>query len=126
MQAPVGNDAHVLAGAALGPAEARHRRLAASCEQILAPPRKALDNGKGSIGKLLNDDELYRKANNTIDQLNQIVSDINNGKGSAGKLLKDEQLYRNANETIAKASGFLAALKLQPQQEYFLPAPSVD
>jgi phospholipid/cholesterol/gamma-HCH transport system substrate-binding protein len=66
--------------------------------------------GKGTIGKLINDDALYLSALNTvsnlqgtstdikltIDQARNVIADINAGHGTLGKLAKDEQLY---NET---------------------------
>ena len=55
-----------------------------------------VSNGKGSIGKLISDDELYRKVNGTVDKLNGMIDDLNAGKGTAGKFLKDEALYKNA------------------------------
>jgi phospholipid/cholesterol/gamma-HCH transport system substrate-binding protein len=61
-----------------------------------------LQNGKGTVGKLLNDPELYNKATSTIDQLQKVVADLNAGKGSAGKLLHDDELYNRLNDTSAK------------------------
>lgn len=63
--------------------------------------------GKGTIGKLLQDEQLYAKAVETVenlsrtsdeiqpllDQARAIVADINAGKGTLGKLTKDETLY---------------------------------
>ena len=66
--------------------------------------------GKGTVGKLINDDALYLSAINavsnlqstsaeiklTIDQARNVIDGINAGHGTLGKLAKDEQLY---NET---------------------------
>jgi para-aminobenzoate synthetase component 1 len=41
-------------------------------------------------------------------------------------IVADSDAAAEYDETIAKASGFLAALNLQSQREYFLPAPSAD
>ena len=60
-----------------------------------------VSNGKGSLGKLVVSDELYRSANDTITRLNAIIDDLNAGKGTAGKLLKDPAIYNHANDTIA-------------------------
>lgn len=70
--------------------------------------------GEGTVGKLINDDELYNKAIAAVDNLNkstadlkplfddarltldgakQTIAGINRGEGSLGKLLKDEKLY---------------------------------
>ncbi|WP_350449026.1 MlaD family protein [Paracidobacterium acidisoli] len=62
----------------------------------------ALNNGKGSIGMLINDPTLYKKAVGTFDQLQSLVDQISNGKGSIGKLVSDDTLYNRANETIGK------------------------
>jgi len=63
--------------------------------------RKPGGSGKGTLGKLFSDEELYNKANATVDKLNLVIDDLNAGKGSAGKFLKDPTLYNNANDTIA-------------------------
>lgn len=66
--------------------------------------------GKGTVGKLINDDALYVSALSTIsnlqstgteikltlDQARNVIEEINAGKGTLGKLAKDEKLY---NET---------------------------
>ncbi|MEO6034073.1 MAG: MlaD family protein [Verrucomicrobiota bacterium] len=66
--------------------------------------------GKGTVGKLINDDALYLTAINTvsnlqatsteikltIDQARNVIDEINAGHGTLGKLAKDEKLY---NET---------------------------
>ena len=57
--------------------------------------------GKGTLGKLLVDDELYQQSEHYRDKLNVVIDDINAGKGTAGKFLKDPALYDNANKTIA-------------------------
>ncbi len=76
-----------------------------SLNVILAKMNIIVDNikdGKGTVGKLINDPEMYNKATLTIDQLQKVVADLNAGKGSAGKLLHDDELYNRLNETSAK------------------------
>ncbi len=67
-------------------------------------------DGKGTVGKLINDDALYTSALSTvsnlqststeikltIDRARSVIDDINAGQGTLGKLAKDEKLY---NET---------------------------
>jgi phospholipid/cholesterol/gamma-HCH transport system substrate-binding protein len=57
-------------------------------------------SGKGSLGKLLVSDELYRNTNDVVAKLNAIVDDLNAGKGTVGKFLKDPSLHNNADATI--------------------------
>ena len=37
-----------------------------------------INNGKGTAGKLLTNDELYNKINNTITSLDSLINDIKN------------------------------------------------
>ena len=67
-----------------------------SLNVILAKMNKIVDNiqpGKGSVGMLINDPELYNKATATVNQLQILTTNLNAGKGSIGKLLNDDQLY---------------------------------
>jgi len=64
--------------------------------------------GKGTIGKLINDEALYHSALSAVTNLNEtasdvkltinqakaVMADINEGKGTLGKLTKDEALYK--------------------------------
>jgi len=70
----------------------------------------SLNSDKGSVGMLINDPVLYKKAVSTLNQLSSIVDDINNGKGSVGKLLKDDTMYNRLNDMITKADNITTAL----------------
>ncbi|MGI8884560.1 MAG: MlaD family protein [Pyrinomonadaceae bacterium] len=65
-----------------------------------------LNQGKGSAGKFLKDEQLYEDARNTLarfnstaEKLDVILGDAQSGKGTIGKLLTDESLYNNINQT---------------------------
>ena len=58
-----------------------------------------VDNGQGTIGRLVNNDELYVELNQAVTQLRQIVGGVKEGKGTLGKLVVDSGLYDNANAT---------------------------
>jgi phospholipid/cholesterol/gamma-HCH transport system substrate-binding protein len=62
----------------------------------------ALNTGKGSIGKLINDPSLYNRAIGTLNEIQGLVDQISNGKGSIGKLIADDTLYDRANSTVGK------------------------
>jgi phospholipid/cholesterol/gamma-HCH transport system substrate-binding protein len=59
---------------------------------------KNIRDGKGTVGRLFNDEALYNNLNATITDAEQLATQIKSGKGSAGKFIYDEQLYDNANE----------------------------
>jgi phospholipid/cholesterol/gamma-HCH transport system substrate-binding protein len=78
-----------------------------SLNVILAKMNTIVDNlqsGKGSIGQLINNPDLYNKANATVDELHKLTVSLNGGKGTVGKLVNDPSLYNRLNETATKLS----------------------
>jgi phospholipid/cholesterol/gamma-HCH transport system substrate-binding protein len=72
---------------------------------ILAKLNTVVDNlqeGKGSIGQLISNPDLYNKAIKTVDELNTLEVNLNNGRGSIGKLMTDDALYNNLNKAAEK------------------------
>jgi len=61
-----------------------------------------IENGQGSIGKLISDPTLYNRLNSTLQQVQGMVGDIANGKGSVGKLIYSDEMYNKLNGTIDK------------------------
>jgi len=81
---------------------------------ILAKMNTIVDNlqsGKGSVGKLINDPELYDKANATVDELHTLEVNLNNGRGSVGKLMTDDTLYNRLNLAADKFDKIASALQ---------------
>jgi phospholipid/cholesterol/gamma-HCH transport system substrate-binding protein len=58
---------------------------------------KNVREGKGTVGRLFNDEALYNNLNATIRDAEDLAQQIKSGKGSAGKFIYDEALYNNAN-----------------------------
>lgn len=70
-----------------------------------------LNQGKGTAGKFLKDEQLYEDARNTLAKFNStaakldvILGDAQSGKGTIGKLLTDETLYNNVNQTASNVN----------------------
>jgi phospholipid/cholesterol/gamma-HCH transport system substrate-binding protein len=61
-----------------------------------------LQSGKGSIGQLISNPDLYNKVNATVDELHRLTLNLNNGKGSIGKLVSDDALYNKLSDTAAR------------------------
>ena len=81
---------------------------------ILAKMNNIVDNletGKGSVGKLINDPELYNKATATVDGIHQLEVDLNNGRGSIGKLMTDDSLYNRLDLAADKFDKIAGALQ---------------
>ncbi|RXH55088.1 MlaD family protein [Granulicella sibirica] len=80
---------------------------------ILAKMNTIVDNlssGKGSVGQLINNPDLYNKANATVDELHTLTKNLNSGHGSVGKLINDDELYNRLNGTVAKLSDIANSL----------------
>jgi phospholipid/cholesterol/gamma-HCH transport system substrate-binding protein len=58
--------------------------------------------GKGTVGKLLTDDTLFREATGSMTNLHQILIKINNGQGSIGQLINDDSALRNVKLALEK------------------------
>lgn len=58
--------------------------------------------GKGSIGKLLVDEELYNRLLGTVNEVQQLAAALNSDKGTIGKLIYDDQLYNDVRGTVAR------------------------
>jgi phospholipid/cholesterol/gamma-HCH transport system substrate-binding protein len=54
--------------------------------------------GKGSMGKLIYDEGLYKKMDSTITAAQKMMDNVQKGQGTLGKLMSDETLY---NRTVA-------------------------
>ena len=76
-----------------------------SLNVILAKLNTIVDNlqsGKGSVGQLINNPDLYNKANATVDELHKLAQNLNGGKGTVGKLMNDDALYNRLNDTMGR------------------------
>lgn len=69
-----------------------------------------LQSGKGSVGQLINNPELYNKANATVNELLTLEKNLNKGRGSIGKLMTDDSLYNRLNDAAEKIDKITDAL----------------
>lgn len=84
-----------------------------SMNVILAKLDKIVDTiqaGQGSVGKIINDPELYDRATATISELNRLAANLNAGRGSAGKLLTDDAVYNHLNSAASKLDDIATSL----------------
>jgi phospholipid/cholesterol/gamma-HCH transport system substrate-binding protein len=89
-------------------------KLLASANTILTEIEKIVrqvELGKGTIGKLLVDEELYGKFLGITNEVAKLSQQINSGKGAIGKLLYDEALYSDVRKTLARADQMLLELQ---------------
>ena len=62
----------------------------------------AVQSGKGSVGKIINDPELYNRVNTIVTEFQRLTNQITEGKGSIGKLLYSDELYDKFNDSVTK------------------------
>jgi phospholipid/cholesterol/gamma-HCH transport system substrate-binding protein len=77
-----------------------------------------VNQGDGTLGKIVNDPELYRNLNSTlsetqatINELQAVAQKVRRGEGSAGKFLNDERLYNNLDRTTADLQAIATDLR---------------
>jgi phospholipid/cholesterol/gamma-HCH transport system substrate-binding protein len=84
-----------------------------SLNVILAKMNAVVDNlqaGKGSVGQLINNPDLYNKAIKTVDELDKLEVGLNEGRGSIGKLMTDDTMYNRLNDASGKLQSIADAL----------------
>lgn len=61
-----------------------------------------VNQGQGSLGKLIKDESLYRETTTAMTNLREILQKINQGQGSVGQLVNDPGFINNAKLTLQK------------------------
>jgi phospholipid/cholesterol/gamma-HCH transport system substrate-binding protein len=70
-----------------------------------------IESGQGSIGKLLVDDELYRRANMILSDVQKLTAALGSSQGTAGKLIYDDQLYNEIRGSVARVDSLMQGLQ---------------
>ncbi len=66
-----------------------------------------MKNGKGTIGKFVNDDSIYKNLNSASSNIENISRKINNGEGTIGKFVNNDSVYNNLNDTLKYIKKYL-------------------
>lgn len=72
-----------------------------------------VQQGKGTLGKLLTDDQAYNHLNRILANGDQIVSNVQSGQGTVGKLLMTDETSTKVDNAIDQVNDILANLKAQ-------------
>jgi phospholipid/cholesterol/gamma-HCH transport system substrate-binding protein len=67
-----------------------------------------INQGRGSLGKVVNNDELYRDTAETMKQVRKFVEDVGKGKGLFGTLVNDPAFRDQAVKTMAEMQSSFA------------------
>jgi phospholipid/cholesterol/gamma-HCH transport system substrate-binding protein len=69
-----------------------------------------VEAGKGNIGLLLKDDELYRRLNGIASEGQKLLSDVRTGSGSLSKLIYSDEFYQELRSPIRRIDKILGDL----------------
>jgi len=61
--------------------------------------------GRGTVGKLFTDEQVYREFAQLTAAINAVVADLNRGQGTMGKLLKDDKAYDSLQASLDNLAG---------------------
>jgi phospholipid/cholesterol/gamma-HCH transport system substrate-binding protein len=70
-----------------------------------------VEQGKGNIGKLLKDEELYDRLNGIASEGQSLLADVRKGQGTISKLIYDDALYQEIRSPIKRVDSLLADLQ---------------
>ncbi len=70
-----------------------------------------IEAGKGTIGKLLVDEELYKRFLGIAKEVQTLTGALNSGKGTLGKILHDEALYNDVRKSLGRMDQVIADLQ---------------
>lgn len=70
-----------------------------------------VENGKGSIGKLLVDETLYNHILTIVDSVQKLANVLNSDKGTLGKLIYDPEMYNQVRGSLTRVDTLLQDLQ---------------
>jgi len=70
-----------------------------------------VEAGKGNIGLLLKDDELYVRVNAIASEMQKLLIDVRNSNGTVSKLLHDDTLYQELRAPLKRLDAILADIQ---------------
>ena len=72
-----------------------------------------VQEGKGTLGKLLTDDQAYKHLNSILAKGDQIATTVQSGQGTVGRLLMKDEMADKVQSTIDQLNAILADLRAQ-------------
>ncbi|HEY4382204.1 MAG TPA: MlaD family protein [Acidobacteriaceae bacterium] len=69
-----------------------------------------IGNGKGSVGKMLQDPTFLSNVHSAEANVNAVIADLNSGKGSAGMLVSDPAFAKKLKDTVTQTNTLLTGI----------------
>lgn len=83
--------------------------LSSEAQDLIA----AVKQGRGTLGKLINDPQAYNHLTSILSKSDQMVTDIQAGHGTIGKLVSTDELYNKVDSTVGNVNAITADLRAQ-------------
>jgi phospholipid/cholesterol/gamma-HCH transport system substrate-binding protein len=74
---------------------------------------QGVKQGKGTLGKLLTDDQAYNHLNNILSKGEAIVTNVQAGQGTLGKLVVSDELYNKVDKGVDNVNLILTDVRAQ-------------
>jgi phospholipid/cholesterol/gamma-HCH transport system substrate-binding protein len=72
-----------------------------------------IKQGKGTLGKLLTDEQAYNHLNNILSKGDAMVTDVRAGQGTLGKLVASDELYNKVDKGVDNVNLILTDVRAQ-------------
>ena len=67
--------------------------------------------GKGTVGKLFTDEQMYTEFNRLLASAETVAANINRGQGTIGRLARDDSAYRQLNAALTDLNEMTARIR---------------
>jgi phospholipid/cholesterol/gamma-HCH transport system substrate-binding protein len=74
---------------------------------------QGVQEGKGSLGKLLTDDQAYNHLKNILAKSDTMITDVQAGQGTIGKLITSDEMYTKVDKGLDNVNMILADVRAQ-------------
>jgi len=70
-----------------------------------------VQQGKGTLGKLINDPEAYNHLNHILTNSDALIADVRAGKGTLGKLVASDEMYTKVDRSLDSVNVILTDVR---------------
>jgi phospholipid/cholesterol/gamma-HCH transport system substrate-binding protein len=73
-----------------------------------------VNNGPGTVAKLLNDPSLFDETRDSLKQVHDLLAGIEAGQGSLGKFVKSDEVHEQVKQTLARVDSLIDKINNGP------------
>ncbi|HWZ98840.1 MAG TPA: MlaD family protein [Candidatus Dormibacteraeota bacterium] len=70
-------------------------------------------SGRGTLGKLLTDEQAYNHLNSILAHGDQLVTNVQQGQGTLGKLVASDEMYNKVDKALDNVNGIIVDVREQ-------------